>query len=129
MWMILGGEHPDHCPSGMETYLDYYGWHFSKKMEEWAASRMWKGEGEFIVPYTKAELEAKMGRSVTYDAVYIANMCKADFLGSSIPDEAHLLKYVVDGCEDPDAYDGMPITRFYADCVKSKTPIHWEDMI
>ena len=29
-------------PKGMEEYLQYYGWHFSKRMEEWAASKMYK---------------------------------------------------------------------------------------
>jgi len=31
-------------PSGMEKYLEFYGWHFSKKMEEWAAKRMTKDD-------------------------------------------------------------------------------------
>ena len=126
-------------PSGMGDYLEFYGWHFSKKMEEWAASKMYKevnGQKQYITPYTKESLEEllnKVGISldgdVTYDTVYIANMAKADFFGSSIPDEAHLVKYVKDVCEDPDAYEGMPFTRFYADCIGSGCGINWEDMI
>ena len=27
-------------PSGMKEYLEAYGWHFSKKMCEWAVSKM-----------------------------------------------------------------------------------------
>lgn len=123
-----------HFPSGMEEYLDFYGWHFNKKMEEWAASRMYKkvnGKKEYITPYTKESLEKilKMEGGITYDAVYVANMCKADFLGSSVPDETHLAKYVKDVCEDPDAYEGMPFTRFYADCIGSGTGINWEEML
>jgi len=64
-----------------------------------------------------------------YDAVYVANMCKADFLGSSIADDAHLAKYVKDVIDDPDAYDGMPFTRFYADCIGSGEPIIWSEML
>ena len=124
-------------PSGMEKYLEFYGWHFSKKMEEWAASKMYKKVGdrkEFIQPYTKESLENLLKGSgielpVDYDSVYIANMAKADFLGSSIVDEFHLVKYVKDVMNDPDAYDGMPFTRFYADCIGSGCAIHWEDMI
>ena len=56
-------------------------------------------------------------------------MAKADFLGSSIPDEAHLILYVKDVMTDPDAYDGMPFTRFYADCIGSGTSIPWEDLL
>lgn len=121
-------------PTGMEKYLEFYGWHFSKKMAEWAASMMYKkkdNKKEYITPYTKQDLEKilKLDGGITYDAVYIANMCKADFLGSSIVDEAHLAKYVKDVCDDPDAYDGMPFTRFYADCIGSGKAIIWEDMI
>lgn len=121
-------------PSGMETYLGFYGWHFSKKMEEWAASQMYKevnGKKQYIVPYTKEDLEKIMSLDggITYDSVYVANMCKADFLGSSIDDEVHLSKYVKDVCQDPDAYEGMVFTRFYADCIGSGKAIQWEDMI
>jgi hypothetical protein len=65
----------------------------------------------------------------SYDALYVANMCSADFLGSSIMDEQHLAMYVKDVIKDPDAYDGMVFTRFYADCIGSGTPIDWEDMV
>lgn len=121
----------------MEEYLGYYGWHFSKKMCEWASSKMYRkvaGKKEYITPYTKESLKSVFSvygikEEVTYDAVYIANMCKADFLGSSIADEGHLVKYVVDVITDGDAYEGMPFTRFYADCIGSGTPINWEDML
>ena len=126
-------------PSGMEEYLEMYGWHFSKKMEEWAASRMYKSENgvkRYIDPFTKESfdtLKNKYGFQIRsgkgYDDIYIANMCKADFLGSSIRDEGLLLRYVKDVIEDPDGYEGMPFTRFYADCIGSGTPIDWEDMI
>lgn len=126
-------------PSGMEEYLDFYGWHFNKKMEEWAASKMYKevgGKKQYITPYTKEDVEALLERTgvklddgVNYDAVYIANMAKADFLNSSIQDEVHLAKYVKDVCNDPDAYEGMPFTRFYADCIGKGCPIYWEEMI
>lgn len=126
-------------PSKMEDYLEFYGWHFSKKMEEWAASKMYKevsGKKQYITPYTKEDVENLLKRTgitleggVTYDAVYIANMAKADFLGSSITDETHLAKYVKDVCGDADAYDGMPFTRFYADCIGAGCPIMWEDVL
>ena len=125
-------------PSGMEDYLSAYGWHFSKKMCEWASGKMYKklsnGSKEYIRTYTKEQLENLAQRygvkvNITYDAVYVANMCKADFLDSSVIDEQHLLMYVKDVIEDADAYEGMPFTRFYADCIGSGTPIDWEDML
>lgn len=124
-------------PTDMENYLEFNGWHFNKKMCQWASSRMYKKQGdqkEFIQPYTKEDLEALCNNygirfELNYDAVYIANMCKADFLGSSVFDEQHLVLYVKDVIEDPDAYDGMPFTRFYADCIGSGVGIEWSDMI
>lgn len=66
---------------------------------------------------------------VGYDVMFVYHMAKSDFLGSSLPDEKSVAKYVKDYIDDPDGYDGLPMTRFYADCIGSGTPIMWEDMI
>lgn len=124
-------------PAGMVTYLEFNGWHFNKKMCEWAVSLMYKienGTRKYLDPITKEDLNElfkteKISLPVNYDAVYVANMCKADFLGSSIPNESHLAKYVFDVINDEDAYDGMPFTRFYADCIGAGISIPWEDLI
>ena len=124
-------------PSGMESYLELNGWHFNKKMCEWASSKMYKrlnGNKEFITPYSFQSFEQLLKQydvklEISYDAVYIANMCKADFLGSSIPDEQHLIKYVKDVLDDAVNYDGMPFTRFYADCIGQGISIPWEDLL
>ena len=132
-------DYRDTFPSGMEEYLSQYGWHFSKKMCEWASSKMYRkvpGGKEYIKPYTMEslnQLAANFGKPLNnakgYDAVYLANMCKADFLTTSIRNEIDLLQYVKDVIDDPDGYEGMPFTRFYADCIGSGTPIPWEDVI
>lgn len=126
-------------PSGMEEYLEYYGWHFSKKMVEWATSRMYKTEGNvkrYLDPITKDQLDSLVKTygiqfecKFEYDCLYVANMAKADFLWSSLQDERQLLQYVKDYTEDPDGYEGLPFTRFYADCIGSGTAIPWEDVI
>ena len=36
---------------------------------------------------------------------------------------------VKDVVEDPDGYDGLPFTRFYADCIGSGTSIPWDDLL
>ena len=64
-----------------------------------------------------------------YDHVYVANMCKADFLGSSVVDENHLAKYVKDVIDDDDAYDGIVFNRWYADMCRKGIAIDWENMI
>lgn len=130
----------DEFPSGMKEYLKAYGWHFSKAMCEFAVSRMEKedanGKKVKIQPFSKEEVDSKLKqynvelkKKEGYDYVYAANMCKADFLGSSVPNEQYLALYVKNVCDDPDAYDGMIFTRFYADCIGSGTPIIWEDML
>lgn len=124
-------------PKAMRAYLSNYGWHFNKAMEEWASSMMRGKDGKPIKPYTRETLEAaaktygvEIETPHIYDALYVANMCKADFLGSSITDEMRLLKFVEDYLNDPDGYDGMPFVRFYADtCMKTDCTIYWEDML
>ena len=130
----------DRFPSGMEEYLAQNGWHFSKKMFEWVSSKMYKKDmsGKKIKIQTLSKenvdellkrygivLENKFG----YDYVFAANMCKADYLGSSVSDEQHLALFVKDYVDDPDGYPELPFTRFYADCIGTGTPINWEDVI
>ena len=123
-------------PTGLEKYLSMYGWHFSKKLCNFAVSNMRKDSGEKIAPITKEALDlllAKNGIELDnkfgYDYVFVANMCKADYLGSSVPDETHLAKFVKDYCDDPDGYEELPMTRFYADTIGKGIPIIWEDML
>jgi len=56
-------------------------------------------------------------------------MGKADFLGSSIADERHLLMYIKDAIDDEDGYDGIVFNRWYADMCKKGIPIDWEEML
>lgn len=123
----------------MREYLATYGWHFSKKMCEWAVGNMKvekNGKPEKLEAMKRDDVEEmlkklgiKLEKDKGYDAVYAANMAKADYFKSSIPDEAHLAMFVKDYIDDPDGYEGLPFTRFYADCIGSGTPIMWEDML
>lgn len=133
-------DNKDKMPTGMEDYLAQNGWHFNKKMCNWATSKMKKkdssGKSVKISPYTKDDVDVILKRNNInlendwgYDAVYVANMCIADFLGSSILDENRLALYIKDVVDDPDGYEGMVFTRFYADCIGSGRPIMWEDML
>lgn len=131
----------DKRPAEMTAYLRNYGWHFNKKMCDFAVSMMEKvnpatGKKEKIEPLTKEkvdELLAKYGvkieNNVLCDYLYVANMCKADFFKSSVPDEAHLALYVKDTIDDPDAPDGTTMRRWYATMVGGGEPIEWEEMI
>ena len=127
----------DEIPRGMDRYLNQYGCHFNKKLCKEAVSRMYRDEDDDEENhYTKEQVDAllesygvKPKRGKLYDAVYVANMAKFDFLGRSVPDEKHLALYIKDALDDPDAEEGYIFNRFYADCMFMDNPIEWEDMI
>lgn len=123
-------------PSGYAEYMATYGGHFSKKMCEWAVSMMMDSKGKKIEPMSKEKVESllmdnevKIANDKGYDKVYVANMCKADFLGSSVVDNGRLALYVKDLLDDPDGYDELVFNRFMMDCMGRGIPIMWEDML
>ena len=94
------------------------------------------GKKERIEPISKEQLDEllkkyniKLDKDAGYDSLYVANMAKADYYKSSIADEAHLALFIKDYMDDPDGYDGLPFTRFYADCIGSGNPIMWSEMM
>lgn len=126
-------------PEGMINYLRYNGAHFNKKLLDFAVSKMSKSIGGRLIaitPYTKETVDKMLERygiklvnNQLYDYVYVANMCKADFFGSSITDEQHVAKYIKDVIDDDDAYDGIVFNRWYADMCHRGIAINWEEMI
>ena len=129
----------DEIPEGMMMYINNYGCHFNKKLCDEAANRMYtetNGKKEYIQPHTKEQIDQllqvhgiKLERNKLYDCVYVANMCKADYLGKAVPDEKHLAMFVKDMIDDADAEEGFIFNRFYADCMFMNNPIDWEDML
>ena len=131
----------DMKPEGMIAYLRYNGYHFNKKMCDWAVGQMRKvskatGKEEAIEPLTKDRVEdmlaannVKLESLVGYDHVYVANMAKADFWGSSIKDEQGMAQYIKDVVDDVDQKDGFVFNRFYADCCHNGLPIPWDDVL
>ena len=131
----------DDIPREMRNYLQHNGWHFNKKACMYAAGMMRKrnpvsNKLEKVEPYTKDQVEELLRKySITiddtsnYDFVFVANMCKADYLKSSIPDEHHLALYIKDVLEDADAGDGVTMRRWYATMVANGTGVDWEDIL
>lgn len=129
----------DTKPEGMVNYLRYNGPHFNKKLLDFATSKMLKGPEQLrrpITPFSKEEIDnilkthgVQLKNNQLYDYLFVANMCKADFLGSSISDNAHLAKYIKDVIDDDDAYDGIVFNRWYADMCHQGIVINWEEMI
>lgn len=126
----------DEKPADMINYLRYYGPHFSKKLCEFAVSLMTKEDDEPIKPMHKDEVRGmlqnnniKLKHDQMYDSVYVANMCKADFLGSSIVDDVHMALYIKDVIDDPDATDGQVFNRWYSDMCYNGIAIDWSEML
>lgn len=126
-------------PQEMESYLAAYGWHFNRKASDYAARHMKKSSNGGLVriePYTAEAVDAmlkshgvQLENDVLHDKVYVANMCKADFMGSSIMDELHMARYIKDVLDDPDAGDGTVMRRWYAGMVAAGMPVDWEALL
>lgn len=123
-------------PAKMTAYLQNYGWHFSKALCDWAVSKMKDRSGAKLTPYDKAKVDSLLAQygielknNEGYDAVYVMNMARADYYGSSITDDAHLAKFVKDYLDDIDGTKTRAMDEFYAHCVGSGTPILWTEVM
>lgn len=128
-------------PEDMERYLSYYGFHFNKKLYEFAVNGMTKrnkmtGEEEGLSPLEIEDFEKSLKRyrvnipeNNLYDAAYLASMIEADFWGSSIEDEEHMVRYIKDVLCDVDGYEGIVFCRFIADCGAKGNVIFWDRML
>jgi hypothetical protein len=61
--------------------------------------------------------------------VFVANMCKADYVGSSITDDKHVALYIKDTIDDEDAADGTTMRRWYATMVANGVMVDWDDSL
>lgn len=117
-------------------YQRLYGPHFTKELCDFAVSLMQDDSGA-IEPITKSQLEEKMkAQNITleydklYDAVYVANMCKADYLGNAVPNnDYNLCMYVKKTIDDPDGYDGQPFNRWMSDIIGMHIPVDWSEFV
>lgn len=129
----------DEIPEGMKRYLNNYGCHFNRKLCEEAVSRMYTRNGakkEEVEAMTKQQVDdllkaygITVKRNKMYDAVYVATMCKADFLYKSVPDEEHLAMFIKDMIDDADAEEGFIFNRWFADQTFMNNPIDWDEMV
>lgn len=127
-------------PEDLAIYLSHNGPHFNKAACMFALDNMFKkddnGEEKKLVPINKKEVDAMLTtHGVTiknnrlYDAVYVANMCKADYYGSSIQSEESMAKYIKDTLDDIDGMDGLTFNRWIADMKWLGIPIPWYDFL
>lgn len=126
----------DILPAGMDAYLSNYGRHISKPMYKWAVSMMKDRNGNKVKPEDKEVvrhiLEANgidIKNDKAYDVPYVFMMAKADYFGSSIQDEVHLVRFIKDYLDDPDGSDTRAFDELYAKTVALGIPIDWGDVL
>lgn len=131
----------DVLPEDMISYLANYGRHFNKKLCEFAISNMFTTEKDNdkkvkLKKISKEEIDnllrsynVRLENNQLYDYIYVAHMCKADFLYKSVPDEHHMALYIKDVIDDVDGYDGLVFNRWYADTRRKGIAIDWEEML
>jgi hypothetical protein len=125
----------DEMPSAMRRYLRHNGWHFNKALCNFAISLM-KKNGKKLDPISKENVDKlleqysiHLNNNIGYDYVFVANMCKADYYGSSITDDKHVALYIKDTIDDEDAADGTTMRRWYATMVSNGVIIDWDDTL
>ena len=106
----------DTKPHGMSEYLRHNGWHFNRRMCEFAVSLMRK-DGKRIDPWRKEDVDELLKSA----SVQIDRGCLAD--------NSAVAKYVSDVLSDEDQADGFIFNRFYADCARNGVGIPWEDVL
>ena len=118
------------------AYLAENGWHFNKRACEDAVRMMRRkgpgGKAEPLDPWNKEQVDellqkygVKLDNKIGYDYVYVANMAKADFYKSSLPDEQKVAMYIKDVVDDIDAADGEIFLGWYAKTIARRMPVDW----
>jgi hypothetical protein len=122
-------------PKNMRKYLMFNGWHFNKALCDYAVSLM-KKHGKALEPISKENVDKlleqhniRVENKTGYDYVFVANMCKADYYGSSIVDDKHVALYIKDVLDDEDASDGTTMRRWYATMVGNGLMVNWDDVL
>lgn len=118
------------------AYLAENGWHFNKRACEDAVHMMKRkgpgGKAEPLDPWNKEQVDEmlqkygiKLENKIGHDYVYVANMAKADFFKSSLPDEQKVAQYVKDVVDDIDAAEGEIFIGWYAKTIARRMPVDW----
>lgn len=125
----------DMKPKAMVKYLSNYGWHFNKKACDMAVKGMKKNKTK-IDAWSKEQVDDMLSRfginlknNAGYDYVYVANMCKAYYYKSGVPDEQHVAMYIRDVIDDEDDADGNIMRTWVAKMTGNGELIEWEDLL
>lgn len=118
-----------------DLYISKYGPHFNAALCNYATSLMIKN-GKPLEVCSKEQVDKLLtnyglilNHNKGWDYVFVANMGKADYLNSSIPDEKHLAWYIKDTIDDEDASEGTTLYRWCATMKANQKSIDWKHFI
>ena len=119
-----------------EEYVDQFGYHFNKKLYEWAVSMMTDRNGDKVTAMTKEQVSewlrthgVKLENDKGHDAAYVRAMLYSDCWGSSYKTDEQLALGVKDFLDDPDGTDSKAFDHFVVDCRAKGEPIFWDEMM
>ena len=122
-----------------EIYNERYKGHFSKKLAEWAISRMEKETANgMLEPIKKHTLEEydeflkenklKVAYESYYDGYYLWHMACADY-SKSLEDDKHIALFIDETINDPDCEPTAVLACFKAKMDVCGVPIFWEQFV
>lgn len=114
-------------PKAMLNYLAFYGWHFNKKMCQFALEKFDNILNKDKIDSLLETYNITLEHNQMYDYVYITNYLLSLYFKSSINDEKQLIFLVKDTIDKNK--EGIIFTQWYASMCKLGIPIEWEDMI
>lgn len=122
--------------TSFDEYVDQYGFHINKKLYDFAVSMMTDRNGVQAQPKSKEAVDSflsqngiKLKNNVGWDAPYVLAMAKSDYYGSSITDDAHLAKFVMDYLDDPDGSESKAFDHLVVDCRAKGIVIFWSELM
>lgn len=130
----------NYISEGRAMYEDENHGLFSKKLAEWAISRMEvkdnaTKEVKKLKPRTLDDVKMvlkenniEMPDEFIYTAWYLFNMALADY-SESIVDDKHRAVFVEETICDPDGMPENVLSCFEAKMCNAEIPIHWERML
>lgn len=121
------------------VYQDYHHGQFSKKLAEWAISKMRsKGEGGKLSSISAIPLDRfdslmqsnniKIDEKMRYTAWYLYNMVLADY-PKTLTSDSQRCSFVVETLLDPDCCSEAVLECFTAKMCAMNVPIHWEEYL